>query len=183
MIHLITGKQAENHITPENDSKFIGQLTDTQGFSEFDTLKGRYVLDIGNQVALSYSAPNNVRLDTGYVFFDGRIVEIQEPISFALQSGNIDKYFLSQIYIRYNGALDDDNKIVLLSNRIEYNSIPTQREVIESETHSIMNGDEYVTAPLWQVIGRGNTIQAIDRVMPVLDSEVITAKTIETYWR
>lgn len=182
-VHLITGKNGENHITPQCDSFFVGQMTNTQGFNDSDTLKGRYVLDIGNKVNLTVTDPNIVTIEPGYIFADGRLIQIQEPITFTIPTGTLGKWFITQIHIRYNSEILDANKLAIITPFNEYDTLTIDREIPAQEKNSIMDGDSYVMIPIWELRGRGNTIITSGRIIPVLDSDVIESDEIIKMWR
>lgn len=96
---IVTAKAGTNHV----DSEDIGALY-AGGFG-----KGRYALNLGNNLKCSMRDANTLVIDTGGIMFDGRFVRVKSAESLTVTNGTQSQYRKDLAVLTYKRDASNNN--------------------------------------------------------------------------
>lgn len=101
-IELVTGHAGRNHVDSEDVGAFYAGVVG----------KGRYALDVGENLAVTMSDANTVRIGTGLFVMDGRYVRVKDAESVKIANGAQAVYRKDLVVCTYtrdpsNGNVED----------------------------------------------------------------------------
>ena len=96
---IVTAKAGTNHV----DSEDIGALY-AGGFG-----KGRYALDLGNNLKCSMRDANTLVIDTGGIMFDGRFVRVKSAESLTVTNGTQSQHRKDLAVLTYKRDASNNN--------------------------------------------------------------------------
>ena len=96
---IVTAKAGTNHV----DSEDIGALY-AGGFG-----KGRYALNLGNNLKCSMRDANTLVIDTGGIMFDGRFVRVKTAESLTVTNGTQSQYRKDLAVLTYKRDASNNN--------------------------------------------------------------------------
>lgn len=130
---------------------------------------GCYVLPVGNQLALTIASAMQVTLSDGVVSLQGCTSENTSPIYFGLANGTAGQKRIDYIVARYEKNGDGEESMdFIVKGGTPVSGTPSPPSYI---TGSIEDGDTTVEYPIWQINVDGLSIDSVERVAPVLNTQ------------
>ena len=151
-IELVTGHAGRNHVDSEDVGAFYAGVVG----------KGRYALDVGENLAVTMSDANTVRIGTGLFVMDGRYVRVKDAESVKVANGAQAAYRKDLVVCTYtrdpsNGNVEGVAVSVLQGKAAAKES---DAKVPTFEKGDILNGDLKATVALAEVDLAGLTPKA-----------------------
>ena len=142
-IELVTGHAGRNHVDSEDVGAFYAGVVG----------KGRYALDVGENLAVTMSDANTVRIGTGLFVMDGRYVRVKDAESVKVANGAQAAYRKDLVVCTYtrdpsNGNVEGVAVSVLQGKAAAKES---DAKVPTFEEGDILNGDLKATVALAEV--------------------------------
>lgn len=142
-IELVTGHAGRNHVDSEDIGAFYAGVVG----------KGRYALDVGENLAVTMSDANTVRIGTGLFVMDGRYVRVKDAESVKVANGAQAAYRKDLVVCTYtrdpsNGNVESVAVSVLQGKAAAKES---DAKVPTFEEGDILNGDLKATVALAEV--------------------------------
>lgn len=142
-IELVTGHAGRNHVDSEDVGAFYAGVVG----------KGRYALDVGENLAVTMSDANTLRIGTGLFVMDGRYVRVKDAESVKVANGAQAAYRKDLVVCTYtrdpsNGNVEDVAVSVLQGKAAAKES---DAKVPTFEKGDILNGDLKATVALAEV--------------------------------
>ena len=151
-IELVTGHAGRNHVDSEDVGAFYAGVVG----------KGRYALDVGENLAVTMSDANTVRIGTGLFVMDGRYVRVKDAESVKVANGAQAAYRKDLVVCTYtrdpsNGNVEDVAVSVLQGKAAAKES---DAKAPTFEEGDILNGDLKATVAIAEVDLAGLTPMA-----------------------
>lgn len=142
-IELVTGHAGRNHVDSEDVGAFYAGVVG----------KGRYALDVGENLAVTMSDANTVRIGTGLFVMDGRYVRVKDAESVKVANGAQAAYRKDLVVCTYtrdpsSGNVEDVAVSVLQGKAAAKES---DAKVPAFEKGDILNGDLKATVAIAEV--------------------------------
>lgn len=142
-IELVTGHAGRNHVDSEDVGAFYAGVVG----------KGRYALDVGENLAVTMSDANTVRIGTGLFVMDGRYVRVKDAESVKVANGAQAAYRKDLVVCTYtrdpsNGNVEDVAVSVLQGKAAAKES---DAKAPTFEEGDILNGDLKATVAIAEV--------------------------------
>lgn len=142
-IELVTGHAGRNHVDSEDVGAFYAGVVG----------KGRYALDVGENLAVTMSDANTLRIGTGLFVMDGRYVRVKDAESVKVANGAQAAYRKDLVVCTYtrdpsNGNVEDVAVSVLQGKAAAKES---DAKVPTFEKGDILNGDLKATVAIAEV--------------------------------
>lgn len=151
-IELVTGHAGRNHVDSEDVGAFYAGVVG----------KGRYALDVGENLAVTMSDANTVRIGTGLFVMDGRYVRVKDAESVKVANGAQAAYRKDLVVCTYtrdpsNGNVEGVAVSVLQGTAAAKES---DAKAPTFEKGDILNGDLKATVAIAEVDLAGLTPKA-----------------------
>lgn len=182
---IVTAKAGTNHV----DSEDIGALY-AGGFG-----KGRYALNLGNNLKCSMRDANTLVIDTGGIMFDGRFVRVKSAESLTVTNGTQSQYRKDLAVLTYKRDASNNN-IESVSWSVLRGTPASSKSEAKAPTFtegSILDGDATAVLAVAEVDLAGLTpscklllptvtsLATLGDSVSQIDFEIITKDTIKLY--
>lgn len=158
-INIVTGYTGSPHITSQQ-IRNINQ----GGFGT-----GTYVLPVGNQLACDVPAAMQIKISDGAVSLQGCVGENTSPIYFGLTGGTTGQKRIDYVVARYHkDSSGVESMDIDIQTGTPVSGTPAPPAYV---TGSIEAGDTTVEYPLWQINIDGLSIQSVNRVASVINTQ------------
>lgn len=176
-IELVTGHAGRNHVDSEDIGAFYAGVVG----------KGRYALDVGENLAVTMSDANTLRIGTGLFVMDGRYVRVKDAESVKVANGAQAAYRKDLVVCTYtrdpsNGNVEGVAVSVLQGKAAAKES---DAEVPTFEKGDILNGDLKATVAIAEVDLAGLTPTArllLPNVASLKSLGESVSHTLDTGW-
>lgn len=161
---LITGHAGRNHV----DSADMGEA-----FAGI-VGKGRYILDTGEGMACSMTDSNTLKVGTGSMLMDGRIVRNETAATFKIANGTQGQYRHDLACLRY--TLDRSNDSIESVEQVVLRGTPattaSEAKDPEYEAGDILSGDLSATVPIARV--------KLDNLTPICEAMLDSVTSLKS---
>lgn len=142
-IELVTGHAGRNHVDSEDVGAFYAGVVG----------KGRYALDVGENLAVTMSDANTVRIGTGLFVMDGRYVRVKDAESVKVANGAQAAYRKDLVVCTYTRDPSNGNVEGVAVSVLQGKAAPKESDanVPTFEKGDILNGDLKATVALAEV--------------------------------
>ena len=138
---IVIGYQNREHVTAEQLGRTIAGLAGD----------GTYLLATQNGLAASMQTANQVRIDTGDVIAQGRVLTVETPETLTVESGVTGEKRVDLVVARYkkeqSTSVESAELVVVKGTPVSYGD-PSDPQVNEG---SILDGDSPVDVPLYRI--------------------------------
>ena len=170
-VKIVTGYTGEPHVTAAQEGR---RNAGTFG-------GGRYVLDTGQQLAITVESANAVTVGTGDGIMDGRHVTVEVGTTLAVDSGTQGVKRNDLVCMRYQVDLDTNVESVSL---VVIKGTPTSGEPADpacNDGASILEGATVVDWPLWRLPLAGVTVGTPVQLFERLDTIAALSDLLATH--
>lgn len=157
--NIIAGYTGAPHVTAQQ-ARFENQ-------GSYGT--GCYVLPVGNQLALTITSATSVTLDTGVFSMQGCTGENSSSLPLAVPQCAAGMKRIDYVLARYHKNNDGTEQIGFLT--VSGTAVSSNPTPPSYTTGSIEDGDTTVEYPIWKISVDGLSIDSVERVAPVLNTQ------------
>ena len=186
-MELVTGFAGRSHVTAAQDGR--------RNIGTFGG--GRYVLDTGQQFAITVDSANQVTVGTGDGIMDGRHVTNESPEALVVESGTQGVNRNDLVCVRYSADASTgvETASLVVVKGTATSGTPADPAINEG---SVTDGDSPVDWPLWRVpvsgINVGTPVKLFEDVLPIADlwdsvsqntaaiSQLVHARLLKKVW-
>ena len=179
---IVIGYQNKEHVTAEQLGRAIAGLAGD----------GTYLLATQNGLAASMQTANQVRIDTGDLIAQGRVLTVETPETLTVESGVTGEKRNDLVVARYekdpSSNVESAELVVVKGTPVSYGD-PSDPSVNEG---SILDGDSPVDVPLFRIpidgLAPGTPERLIESTPSITDlrdsvSQIYNLTLQCTYWR
>ena len=169
MAHLITGRAGYAHVTAADEAKINKAL-----YGDADA-----VADYGNNLAATMPSGNNIVIDTGFVYMQGRWIDVPAAETLTYDNGNAGLNRNDLVVMRYSADPDtgvETAELVIKKGTAAAEAVDPELEIGDIDGGALVN-----EMPLYRISLTGIHVSAPVRVFKTMNETLrsATVKKIE----